>query len=37
MKLFASSNAYPLSAHFAPPYNGALAEFGLAELRIIFL
>jgi transcription elongation factor GreA len=27
----------PLSAHFDPPYNGVLAEFGWAELRIIFL
>ncbi len=26
-----------MSTHFSPPYNGALAEFGLAELRIIFL
>jgi transcription elongation factor GreA len=26
-----------LSAHFSPPYNVFLAEFGLAELRIIFL
>jgi transcription elongation factor GreA len=26
-----------LSTHFSPPYNGFLAEFSYAELRIIFL
>jgi transcription elongation factor GreA len=27
----------PLFLHFSPPYNVSLAEFGTAELRIIFL